>query len=171
MTRKEKLAILNGILKGFRPVNDVFADWETIYYYVNRDTDPPTLEDNDGNTVTINAVYQQLRTYPKVKFEPVDQSPKDIVNLVKDLFKIRETAEDYDEENDNQDFYEGEPDTKPVIDDALMDEWPLKPCQIPGETNHEYIPLSIPSEPVIPPPPKPSPPLKPEPPPKMYHIL
>ena len=26
MTRKEKLKILNGIIKGFRPINDVFAD-------------------------------------------------------------------------------------------------------------------------------------------------
>jgi hypothetical protein len=81
MTRKEKLKILNGIIKGFRPINDAFADWPTKMYYMNDETDPPTFEDDEGETVSPKEIYKQIRTYPKVKIRPMAYSPKGIKTI------------------------------------------------------------------------------------------
>ena len=165
MTRKEKLKILNGILKGFRPINDVFADWPTKMYYMNDETDPPTFENDDGEPVTPREIDKQLRTYPKVKIRPMDYSPKDIKNYIRAGLKRMESEEEKD------DLYaEDESENEPEITYEEIDERPSKPWQIPGELDMAPIPIPItPEPPPIPPAPV-NPPLKPEPPPKMYHI-
>ena len=166
MTRKEKLKILNGILKGFRPINDVFADWPTKMYYMNDETDPPTFENDDGEPVTPREIDKQLRTYPKVKIRPMDYSPKDIKNYIRAGLKRMEA----EEENDDHSYAEDESENEPEITYEEIDERPLKPWQIPRPPDEEPIPISLMPEPPPMPPPPPNPPLKPEPPPKMYHI-
>src|ERR1039458_6373227 len=166
MTRKEKLKILNSFIKGFRPINDVFADWPTKIYYMNDETDPPTFEDDEGETVSPKEIYKQMRTYPKVKIRPMDYSPKDIKNFIRAGLKRMEDAEKMEEPGEVNPKAE----RKTIIEYEEIDERPLKPWQIPRTTNEEPILAPMPPELLPLPPPPPNPPMKPEPPPKMYHI-
>src|ERR1039458_6745913 len=160
MTRKEKLKILNSFIKGFRPINDVFADWPTKIYYMNDETDPPTFEDDEGETVSPKEIYKQMRTYPMVKIRPMDYSPKDIKNYIRAGLKRMEDAEKMEESGEVNPKAE----RKTIIEYEEIDERPLNPWQEPKTPDEESMPV-----PMTPPPP-PNPPLNPEPPPKMYHI-
>jgi hypothetical protein len=172
MTRKEKLKILNGIIKGFRPINDVFADWPTKMYYMNDETDPPTFENDDGEPVTAREIDKQFRTYPKVKIRPMDYSPKDIKNYIRAGLKRMEA----EEEKDDSEYMDPDVERENIITYEEIDERPLKPGSLVCDT---HTGTSQSAEQVVcapqatvpePKPLPPNPPLKPEPPPKMYHI-
>jgi|GEM_PF-5773281 len=83
MNRKQKIALLNGILKGEKPMACVFSDWPEKTFYALPDDDEH-YETEDGKIVSYKEVDHELMNYPKLRVvyqesaskEPVDEEPK-----------------------------------------------------------------------------------------------
>jgi len=75
MNRKQKIALLNGLLKGEKPMACIFDEWpEKTYYSQDLENDYFTTE--DGKTVSLAEVDHELMNYPKVRIifkEPENQ--------------------------------------------------------------------------------------------------
>ena len=78
MTRKQKIILLNGILKGETPISAVFNDWpEKTYYEIEGDEDH--YETESGEMVSFEEVDREFMNYPKVHIvyeEPEDEGVK-----------------------------------------------------------------------------------------------
>jgi len=66
MNRKEKIVLLNGILRGETPMSAVFNEWPEKTYYALPD-DEDNYETEDGELVSLQEVDRQVMNYPKVR--------------------------------------------------------------------------------------------------------
>ena len=79
MTRKEKIALLNGLLKGEKPMSCIFSDWPEKTYYGLAD-DEDNFETEDGEIISVEEVDHEYMNYPKVRIiyeEPEYKEPTD----------------------------------------------------------------------------------------------
>ena len=74
MSRKDKIKLLNGILKGETPISAVFDKWPEISFYEMPDDDG-FYKTQAGEVVSVEEVDHKLMNYPKVHI--VSQPPKE----------------------------------------------------------------------------------------------
>lgn len=74
MNRKDKIRLLNGLLKGELPMACIFSEWPEKTYYALPD-DEDNFETEDGELVSFQEVDHELMNYPKVRI--VDKEPKE----------------------------------------------------------------------------------------------
>jgi len=77
MNRKDKIALLNGILKGETPISAVFNLWPEINFY-EIPYDEDHYETEDGEVVSFEEVDQELMNYPKVRIISKEPKEKDV---------------------------------------------------------------------------------------------